>query len=413
LHSVCQKLKKEIIDKNKTLTYTIDTVRDLYPYCSEHNIPLKKNVNEMSNTVSSDAIYFNIGKLDFLDKCYAEFDLETGKYVVSTKIPFFKVDLQAKEITKKGLLADYYALLEDAKFTEALNFAKQLVSQAEQQGYEITRCTGKGMLSGKGDFRFTKNGQENRVTLKTNTYKRNIETWKEGLQAFFDKTLSEFDGVIAVKKVENNSAATKLFNNYLERDIATIVLTVPYMSAEVLAKYLAGEKYITSYPIYKPEVYEGKYKGYYDSEYILKVMHDMSHRNLLRTSFVEGWSYHHSSYTKINKLKATSKVLDIDESQYSISPEEMQTMCRDKERKLSDFEASYMFQTFQAKPESTPLSLVEYMMLLKTFDCYGFLTEHLEEVVNYIEKAPAVIKTMAHGMAIDAIEPVHLALQNI
>lgn len=306
------------------------------------------------------------------------------------------------------------------EIAKAVKVSEKVLKELGKEGFSLVRNTGAGLISGKGDYTLInkKTGKELRSTLKTKNPERDIEAWENGVRDFVKKTMASFDAETSKADYAATVEALEYIHNFVERDIASILSNIEYMAVESLAPYLAGEDYFSSYPPYRPDLYDAKYKGFYTRKEIEQIISEMDKRNVIRTRRVD---YRNHNYTRVNSLKASRKAEILDEKRYKFPLDELLEKCKDKNSVLDDFECEYLFWDIERKAkgdkkndesceksgngngdengeakerEENALEIADYLMLMKMLNNPSFLAEYKKRYIPLMSSAPEMFATL-------------------
>lgn len=300
--------------------------------------------------------------------------------------------------------------------SKAIKASEKLLKELDKSGFQLIRNTGAGLVTGKGDYtlRNKKSGKCLRASLKSKNPERDFQGWETGVREFIDKMQSSFDEETSKADYASTIEALKYIHNFVERDIADILSHVEYMAVESLAPYLSGEKYVSSYPPYRPDLYDAKYKGFYTRSEIEDIIADMDKRNVIRTRWVD---YKNHAYTRVNSLKASRKADILSEKRYQFPLDELLIKCKDKESILDDFECEFLFLELERRAAATDsvhcaggtanggLSIPDYLMLMKMLKNPPFIAEYKQRYAALMAGAPEMFATLLKVEADQQIKP--------
>lgn len=302
------------------------------------------------------------------------------------------------------------------EIAKAVKVSEKVLKELSKEGFSLVRNTGAGLISGKGDYTLInkKTGKKLRSTLKAKNPERDIEAWGNGVRGFISQTMASFDEETSKADYAVTVEALEYIHNFVERDIASILSNIEYMAVESLAPYLAGEDYFSSYPPYRPDLYDAKYKGFYTRKEIEQIISEMDKRNVIRTRWVD---YRNHTYTRVNSLKASRKAEILDEKRYKFPLDELLEKCKDKNSVLDDFECEYLFWDIERKAkgdkkndesdegngekgvaseehEENTLEIADYLMLMKMLNNPSFIAEYKKRYIPLMSSAPEMFATL-------------------
>ncbi len=282
------------------------------------------------------------------------------------------------------------------KFSECLEYARAKLDELNRQGFAVERKTKDGLLSGKGDFTVSyQQGKPVRMTLNIPPYRRKTEEWKQGIDAFFAQIETSYSADLTALTIAQTEEALALISTFAERDMAKIVTELEAIPEFVLVGHLLGKP---KSRIQKSDAYNdlyGRYKNFYTEKELTDLIQNMDARDIIRCRYVHGYGWGKGDYDSLYKLKTAAKLNILEEKRYSFDKDKLLVKCRDQKALLTDFEAEFLYRLL-AEQES--MSLPDYMMLIKTIRCRGFMAEYRSKVFNLFKEAPAPVLTLLKAL---------------